>query len=175
MLKRLNHRGDTIVEVLIAIAILGAIIGGGYSIATRSLNGVRISQERSEATKIAESQIETFKSKFYSAKSEPELFAALNLVVTPHPGSADTVDVTPFCFSESGATITINDVDNLAAYPADCILGNGDIYYVSLTPEYVAPTTNSEPWVFTGTVRIKWDRSGGGGTDSLKMVYKISV
>ena len=53
-----NNQGDTIVEVLIAVTVLMVIISGGYAITTRSLNGVRISQERSEATKIAEGQIE---------------------------------------------------------------------------------------------------------------------
>ncbi|MBP7807238.1 prepilin-type N-terminal cleavage/methylation domain-containing protein [Candidatus Saccharibacteria bacterium] len=60
MFKR-NQRGDTIVEVLISLAVLGMIVGGAYSIVNAALRNSRQAQERSEATKIAESQVETIK------------------------------------------------------------------------------------------------------------------
>lgn len=71
---KLDKRGDTIIEVMLALAVLGAIIGGGYSVATRSLNGVRISQERGEATKLAEGQLEALKATFSGAKNITDLF-----------------------------------------------------------------------------------------------------
>jgi type II secretory pathway pseudopilin PulG len=60
--KTLNSRGDTIVEVLIAVIVIGAILVGGFVLATTSLTGERESQERSEALQVAEGQIETLKS-----------------------------------------------------------------------------------------------------------------
>ncbi len=62
-----NQRGDTIIEVMIALSVLMVIIVGGYSIATRSLNGVRIAQERSEASKIAEGQLEAINERIAAA------------------------------------------------------------------------------------------------------------
>lgn len=60
MIKR-NQEGDTIVEVLISLAVLGMIVAGAYSIVNAALRNSRQAQERSEATKIAESQVETIK------------------------------------------------------------------------------------------------------------------
>lgn len=57
----LNNRGDTIVEVMLALVVISTAIGVSYSVANRSLKGMRISQERAEATKIAESQAERLK------------------------------------------------------------------------------------------------------------------
>lgn len=58
---KLNKRGDTIVEVMLALVVISTAIGVSYSVANRSLKGMRISQERAEATKIAESQAERLK------------------------------------------------------------------------------------------------------------------
>lgn len=61
MLKRpirLNIRGDTIVEVMIVLAVLGLAIGISYATANRSLLNARQAQENSEATQLVQSQIE---------------------------------------------------------------------------------------------------------------------
>ncbi len=57
-LRRLSESGDTIVEVLLAIAVVSAVLGGAFVSANRSLNGTRVSQERSEATKLVQGQAE---------------------------------------------------------------------------------------------------------------------
>ncbi|HSX30213.1 MAG TPA: prepilin-type N-terminal cleavage/methylation domain-containing protein [Candidatus Saccharimonadales bacterium] len=60
-----NHskqRGDTIVEVLIAMAVVSLILGGAYVTTNRSLLATRSAQERSIALKLAESQMERLKS-----------------------------------------------------------------------------------------------------------------
>ncbi len=60
--KRLNGRGDTIVEVLVALAVIGIILVSGYLLASASLRAERSSQEHSEALQVGESQIESIKS-----------------------------------------------------------------------------------------------------------------
>jgi prepilin-type N-terminal cleavage/methylation domain-containing protein len=55
------QRGDTLVEVLIAIAVVSLILGGAYVTTSRSLQATRAAQERSTALKLAESQIEQIK------------------------------------------------------------------------------------------------------------------
>ncbi len=55
---RKDQRGDTIVEVLICLAIMGMVVASSYAIANRSQVGIRNSQERAEATKLAEMQVE---------------------------------------------------------------------------------------------------------------------
>ena len=60
-LARHSKRGDTIVEVLFAMVVIGLSLAAAFGIANRSLQISRSSQERTEAQKIAESQIELIK------------------------------------------------------------------------------------------------------------------
>ena len=57
----LRERGDTIVEVLIAIAVVSMVLGGAYVTTNRSLLSARDAQERAIALKLTESQIEQLK------------------------------------------------------------------------------------------------------------------
>jgi type II secretory pathway pseudopilin PulG len=56
-----SSRGDTIVEVLFAIAISSLAITGAYALASKSLQTGIFATERTEANKLAESQIEALK------------------------------------------------------------------------------------------------------------------
>lgn len=62
MKRAVWQRGDTIVEVLISLGVLAMVIGGAYSIVNVALRNSRQAQERSEATKLAESHVEMLKS-----------------------------------------------------------------------------------------------------------------
>ncbi len=55
---KLNHVGDTIVEVLICMAIVGLALGGAFGVAVRSLVQIREAEERSQAIRLAQSQVE---------------------------------------------------------------------------------------------------------------------
>lgn len=61
---RLNksQNGETIVEVLISIAILSAVLGAAYALAQRTSLSTQRSHERAEALKVTESTIEQIKS-----------------------------------------------------------------------------------------------------------------
>ncbi len=60
-MNKLNQFGDTLIEVLISATVISLAIGGAYSVANRSLKTARQSQERVEATKLVEGQIEQLK------------------------------------------------------------------------------------------------------------------
>lgn len=59
---RLNSRGDTIIEVLLAISILGFVVVGIFATTSEAQKVGLDSQERSVATRLAEEQIELLKS-----------------------------------------------------------------------------------------------------------------
>jgi type II secretory pathway pseudopilin PulG len=61
-MSRLTEAGDTIVEVLICIAIVSTILGGAFVTTRNSQVGVRDSQEHAEALKLLESQLEQLRS-----------------------------------------------------------------------------------------------------------------
>jgi prepilin-type N-terminal cleavage/methylation domain-containing protein len=55
------QRGDTIIEVLIVIAVITLVLAGAYVTTNRSLLATRAAQERGNALKLAETQIEEIK------------------------------------------------------------------------------------------------------------------
>lgn len=52
------QRGDTIIEVLMACAIVGMILVSAFIVINKTLNNSRQSQEHGEALKLAETQVE---------------------------------------------------------------------------------------------------------------------
>lgn len=59
-ISKLSHHqsGDTIVEVLIAIGIVGLMLASAYAITNRSNRSLQDAQERGQALKLVETQIE---------------------------------------------------------------------------------------------------------------------
>ena len=53
-----SQRGDTIIEVLFAMAIIGIVLAAAYGIASKNLQTSQFAKERTQATLLAESQIE---------------------------------------------------------------------------------------------------------------------
>lgn len=56
--KKLGNAGDTIVEVLIAVVVVSSVLTGAFTISNMSLKSIRMSQERSEAQKLAQQSVE---------------------------------------------------------------------------------------------------------------------
>ena len=57
-MKKRNIRGDTLIEVLVAITVLGTVIAATYSLSSRASRIGQASQERAEAVKLMEQQSE---------------------------------------------------------------------------------------------------------------------
>ena len=74
LLKKLTNRGDTIIEVFICMAIVSFALGTAYGITRRSLIQVRVAEERTQALKIAEQQIQRLKQ--YIAANPTTAFSA---------------------------------------------------------------------------------------------------
>jgi type II secretory pathway pseudopilin PulG len=73
--SRFSSRGDTIVEVLIAIAIAGLAIGISYATAQRSLQQSITARQRNQALNLIENQIADLKLRFkLSATGTPGSF-----------------------------------------------------------------------------------------------------
>ena len=140
-----NSRGDTIVEVLIAILVASFILGGAYVTANHSLNNIRQAEERSEALKYVQEQLERIKSQADSSS-----------------GSAVFSIPSPFCMDAS----TNNPVP---VTPAACQRG-GVPYSLSVTRTKVSSSGTTTTWSFA--VTAAWERSGGGGNDQIIMYYK---
>jgi len=90
---KINQIGDTLVEVLIAATVISLAMGGAYSVANRSLRTARQSQERVEATKIVEGQIEQLKALSHATDDQgifgTSVFCLTNGVRHPNTGMSN--------------------------------------------------------------------------------------
>lgn len=112
---RLNERGDTIVEVLISIAVISLILGGAYVATNRSLQATRDAQEHGDALKLVESQIEQIKgigpAQLFKGVASPYCIA--NGVVVAGNNAACKVDARGVASAEEPVyTLVINRSGN---------------------------------------------------------------
>lgn len=152
--KRLTQTGDTILEVLITIVVVSAFLGGAFVATNRSVQGNRHAQERGEAIKIAEGQLEI-------------LEAALNASPTPvNNGEVFCLDASDSNAVEKFSDPTVPDLadPNIPDwYPVDCDPEQGR-YYVSIK--------RLDDRDFS--VLVRWERVGGG-YDQVKLSYRLAV
>lgn len=136
--------GDTIVEVMIATAVIAAVLGGSYAIASRALRSGRIAQERIEALKLAEGQVERLK---FESKV--------------NGGFDATYRSSDYCLSADASGNTVKNHPNnpgSGLYHASCV---SSFYKINIS--YVI-VDHSVPNKFLGTysITVIWDRIGGG-------------
>jgi type II secretory pathway pseudopilin PulG len=180
-----KQNGDTIVEVLIALAVLGSVLVGGYSIATRSINSVRVSQERGEALKIAEGQMEQLRSRLNGVSTLTETnaqFEAIFLRRDEFFVGTDTFEpqspiaVKGFCFNVDNNATPVqtftHDPADLASYSSTCV--KSPRYHIAIVPRYKLDGANGLLSVGY-TVTVRWDRSGGGDLQTLNLSYRTTL
>lgn len=142
---RLPERGDTIVEVLIAIAVISLILGGAFVMTNRSLQGTRDAQERVNATKLVEGQVEQIKN--LATTNGPALFGAST------PGT--------YCISAGAVTVSTD-----GACTVDM---NGTQAPAGLEPRYQLTIVRSGN---TFTARAAWTNVRGDKQNNVEMKYR---
>ncbi len=138
-----HQRGDTIVEVLVAITVVSMVLGGAYVTTNKSLLATRGAQERSNALKLTESQLEQLKALAASGST-----AVLN-------ASA------PFCI--------YNQTNVVAATDPHCTqdtAGN----QTTQEPKFSISTTRNGN---TFDVQTTWADVSGDQTDRLNLIYRV--
>jgi type II secretory pathway pseudopilin PulG len=152
-IKNISRAGDTIIEVLIALSVIGAVIGGAYASASRSLNVGRQAQERAEATRVAESQVEAIKALLIENKSDigdsPEFCITTNNEVQDTNSSRGSIT--------KSAVLSVGT--SASEYNAACVFGPNR-YFTSVSK-------NNNLY----SVLVRWERIGGG-IDEIQMLYR---
>jgi Tfp pilus assembly protein PilV len=147
---KLTQKGDTIVEVLIAVAVVSAVLVGAFTIANRSSVQIRAAQERSEAQKLASSAIESLKARTTAANA-----LALN--------KAYCIDLTHQ--ATSSGTLKPLAAEQDTDYNASCrSVGTAVPYYISVTH-----VDNNGSFV----IHARWDRVGGGDRQDVTYNYRL--
>ncbi len=108
-MKTLNTVGDTILEVLLCITVLSMVLAGAFVTSNKSLNASRQAEERGEAIKLAEGQLERVKSLGKTASapiysvSSPFCIDSLNAITAP-----------PACNQTFGGAVYIVSVERVS-------------------------------------------------------------
>ncbi len=138
-------RGDTIVEVLLAIAIVSAVLAGAYVTTNRSLRVGRDAQEASEALELAEGQIERIKSLSAQPIVGKDIYS---------PSLAG------FCITSSLEIVTISNLAAIDSYDVKCKSSFYSIGVEKITDKrYVA--------------RVQWPGIINNETRKIELVYRV--
>jgi prepilin-type N-terminal cleavage/methylation domain-containing protein len=169
MLKKLRpntSRGDTIVEVMIVLAILGFAISIAFATANRSLINARQAQEHSEATAFVQSQIEALRSR-----------AAIDTETPAATGIFETTRTSPFCLlNNPPGTLSLQPLTSTPPAVTDCLFGTASRYQVYIySCDHVtgapcnAVVTNNN----TFAVQAQWEDVAGDGLDTVTVFYRV--
>jgi Tfp pilus assembly protein PilV len=180
-----NNKGDTIVEVMLCIAIVAAVITGAYALASHSLQEGVAASEHGEAIKLAQGQVEALK--FRHKASRP---ATWDTYFTKPTGANKAQN---FCLDTTAATETnaagivqanwkpqingtatfdptklqtgaANYLDNAAH--TQCVQGNGK-YFINITiPAAASPSP-------TYLVTVRWNPAGGEVQSQTQLFYRF--
>jgi type II secretory pathway pseudopilin PulG len=143
--KKLSQRGDTIVEVLISIGVISLILGGAFVVTNRSLQGTREAQERQNALKLVQAQLEQIKE--LAADSPDTLFG--------------TGVPTSYCITPSNTVVASGN--SACAVGADGTPSSAEpVFHLSVSRD-----TN------TFTVTNTWQNISGDGQDNVEMKYRV--
>lgn len=150
MLK-LKNDGDTIVEVLIALAVLSLAFAISYSTATRALQVSQNSQEHSLALEYLDSQVEALR---YVATQPNQILPYTEFVHRGHPA--------PFCLVPNPPPTSSIVLSSTVPCSEP---GNGFNYLVEIIPD------SHYNYIFHFT--ITWPGLGTLGQQSEELSYKV--
>lgn len=156
-LLKLSKRGDTIIEVLLAIVVVSGTLGTAFATMDRGTQGTRASQERAEALKLVEGQIELLK----EAREQGVVVHGLGPNAFCMRLNGTSVETTS-SHSPPQAPGDLNS-DNFGNYSADCsipIITGG--YNLSI-----------EESAGLFTVRARWTNVRGDVRDQVEIRYRI--
>lgn len=149
-LKPTNSKGDTIVEVLIAVAIVSSVLVAAFLVTQKSAIAVRDSQERGEMLQRLQGQVELVRA--LAAKE-----------ATDTTGVFDTTPNKYFCIKETSPTYPRNNLPASLNDYAGCTFGSNGLYKIDVTYD-----SAMKVFTFRGT----WDRVGGGEA-KMQLNYRV--
>jgi type II secretory pathway pseudopilin PulG len=146
-----RQRGDTIVEVLIAVVIIATILGGAFVVAQSSSHMVRSSQEHGYALQQIQGQLESVRSLAFQSPSPLK----------------DSAASSPFCLYID----TSDNAIHFANPPDKRCAGNDPLYNVTVTK---GATASDAAGLTSFKVDVAWDKLGGG-TSHESLVYGVKL
>jgi prepilin-type N-terminal cleavage/methylation domain-containing protein len=148
-----RQAGDTIVEVMVVLAVLGLAISISYTTANRSLLDARQAQENAQASELLQSQVENLRALAVNGPSDPNY-----IFITTPPGQL-------FCIKADN-TVGLTTKATPQAY---CQYEN--LYDITIS--YTANPSNPAG-VIGGTFNLvaTWPDVQGEGSDTVTLSYR---
>jgi type II secretory pathway pseudopilin PulG len=153
---KLSSSGDTIVEVLLALAVIGAVLGGAYVTANRNTQTNIGSQERLTAIKLGESQLERLKA------------------------TVETQELTPTAVLNRSSTFCITNSNEVMNSSEDECRVDGSGAPTTNQPQYAITITRVSDYMDGSTkvgalfnLNITWEDVRGEGNDELSLRYGV--
>lgn len=156
-INKFTQRGETIVEVLIALAVLSAALGGAFAISSRSQKAVQANHERYEAELIANEQADLLKVYLADTVNYDNVQTNLN------------DENKAFCVQAMTAQF---DPSNPAAIDPACKRGVDGRYSVFVFPRSRTDISGANV-VDTFIIRVEWDDFQDGNRAKVELVYGI--
>jgi type II secretory pathway pseudopilin PulG len=146
-LKNLNDLGDTIIEVMIVLAVLAMALSISYATANRSLLDIRQAQENEQATELVQGEVEELRT--LTSPSSP-----VNIFTT-----------SSYCLTTTAPY----------SMPASCQFTYGGQPAPPGAPLYTVSIIYSPLSASGGTftVTATWPDVEGQGNDTIQLVYRL--
>lgn len=166
-----SQAGDTIVEVMIVLAVLGSAIGLAYATANRSLLNARQAQENVEASQFVQSQIEKVRYMAPSGATNP---------ADPNYSSPNNMytQTQPFCVGDVGSATALTAFDTTQPVSTtNCGFGSTPYKVVVYSCNSVSSPMNTPCGTTSNNdlfiVQASWDDALGDGTDTSTISYRV--
>ena len=171
LLRQKSTRGDTIIEVLICIAVAGLVVTGSYALASHSLQEGISATERTQANKLAESQIEALKLR---EKTSNTAWTA------PYPNGFSGIQPTDsFCLDtsaqdESSSNWTPFNLQN-SGLPNNLTVGSGAYNNLCTSPQnssakyFIDVSANGQTFL----VIVRWQAFANGPNNQSQLYYRL--
>jgi Tfp pilus assembly protein PilE len=196
IVKTKRQAGDTIVEVLIAIAIAAFAIGTSYAIANRSLQQAITARERNQAVNIIQSQIAALKIRYtydktaFQSDDPAKGFVVRSTTINPPASQLPYTDF-HFCLVENSASpqdptnpwarqvnpfTSDSEADNISPtnkYNANCIHNSGAVnYFIDISAQITATSQNAVNRTVYKIV-VRWDQAGNSAQAQSVVYYRL--
>jgi len=180
--KHLTDRGDTIIEVLIAITIAAFAVGISYATVQRSLHQSISSREHNEALNLLENQVSNLQLRFNKTSDHTVFESQFGNANAQHDfclddSSTSASDPTNQWLPYFNSSITVTSpltsppyADNAAHTACVRPSGGGATYYINIATS--ASTATKSPTLYHLTAR--WARLGGG-TSQASLFYHLDA
>lgn len=159
-----NQRGDTILEVLISVAVLSLVLSSTFALANKNSQANRQAAERGEAQKIAQSEMEKLK-----------VYLATGGSVEPGPGDYFCMNDTAtgifrFTSPDRPPDVASDDLSFAnSGFPNQCTPQGAGLYYHYIVRDSAVAQKD------TYTSFVRWNAATGHGVDQVALVNKVHL